>query len=385
MENIFTLPIYLNLIFLLFLAPWLFKFREVINLDTRRKNVTFIIPTYNDGLDLIKTLHSIENINTKHKIDVLVIDDASTDDTTSEYNNWTKNNKNRFKYEYLNTKINTGLKSKAVSYAIPYINSICDVIVIIDGDTILTPESLDIAISELYNDKNIGAVCGAVLPYKSRCSSIVDFLQYFEMIGAFHGIKLAQSNMDSTASLAGAFTVHKKKAIDDVGWFNDWLVEDICWTWKARAKGWKLLYSPNAIAYTSCPTSIKTLWMQRTRWSRGRVEALKVAYKENEIRFFSILPWFLYSIVQAIWIPFFVISLVINTENTILLFLATFILHWIFASVNMRKNKLSESLIFQPFCSAIWTSFLVDLLLFIPNTKGLLLESFGAKKKWLTR
>ncbi|AXX58818.1 glycosyltransferase [Vibrio vulnificus] len=384
-ENLLFIPIYLNVLFLLFLTPWLFNKNKKLKEIIKKKRVSIIVPTYNDGLDLIKTLNSIEYMYTEHEVEVFVIDDASTDNTDIEYNSWYECSKKRFTYNYINTKNNTGLKSKAVSFSVPYINPLSEVVVIIDGDTILSSGALDIAISELYTEPNVGAVCGAVLPYKGKCSSIVDFLQYFEMAGAFHGIKLAQSNMDSTASLAGAFTVHKIEAINDVGWFSDWLVEDICWTWKARAKGWKLLYSPTSIAYTSCPISIKDLWKQRTRWSRGRVEALKVAYKENKVRFFSVLPWFMYSIVQAVWIPSFIMALAVSPKKAILFYLATFFLHWLFALVNMRRNNLSKISIFHPFYSALWTSFLVDFLLFIPNTKGLILESFGAKKRWLTR
>ncbi|ENF7324067.1 glycosyltransferase family 2 protein [Vibrio cholerae] len=384
-EEYIFLPMYIIISFLLFLSPWLFYIKKSSHKVVSDKNICIVIPTYNDGLNLIKTLDSIEHISTKNNVEVILVDDASSDNTKLYFDLWCKNEKRRFSYTYVNTGINTGLKSKAVSFSIPYIDVLNDSVVIIDGDTILTKDALDIAITELYSDSSIGAVCGAVLPLKEQRSNIVDFLQYFELVGAFHGIKLAQSNMDSTASLAGAFTIHKIEALNDVGWFDGWLVEDICWTWKARAKGWKLIYSPNSIAYTLCPINLKDLWRQRTRWSRGRVEALKVAFAEKNVRFLKVIPWFLYSVIQAVWIPVFVIALVINPEKTIFLYAIIFILHCIFAWANINRNNICRYSILQSFYSAIWTSFLVDLILFVPNVKGLLLESLGARKRWLTR
>lgn len=376
---------YLTILFLLLLCPWLFFKKKTCHMNVKDKNVCIVLPTYNDGVNLIKTLDSIEHMSTKNNIEVLLVDDDSSDNTKSNFDCWNSSESRRFVYKYINTGINTGLKSKAVSFAIPHVSELTDAVVIIDGDTILAKEALDIAISELYSESSIGAVCGAVLPLNEKRSTVVDFLQYFELAGAFHGIKLAQSNMDSTASLAGAYTIHKIEALKDVGWFEDWLVEDICWTWKARVKGWKLIYSPGSMAYTSCPINLTDLWRQRTRWSRGRVEALKVVYAEKNIRILNVIPWFAYSVIQAIWIPLFFVALITNPEQAIFLYSIIFILHYVFAEVNLNRSNLNRVSILDPLYSAIWTSLLVDMILFVPNVKGLLLESFGARKRWLTR
>ncbi|GLQ75922.1 glycosyltransferase [Vibrio penaeicida] len=388
MENIVNfllVPLYINVFFLIAMIPWLLIVKRKNDNIISKKHVSVVIPTYNDGQNLIKTLDCIESLNTVHKVSVLIVDDSSTDGTSYNVENWVGDGQRRFDYSYIKTPENTGLKSKAISYAEPHIKDEHDAILIIDGDTILDRHALDTAMAKLYADESIGAVCGAVLPLNRKENSLVNRLQYFELCGAFHGIKLAQSNINSTGSLAGAFTIHKREAMVDVGWFDEWLVEDICWTWKARSKGWQLIYSPESIAYTDCPNTLNKLWMQRTRWSRGRVEALRVAYNEKKFQFLSVVPWFIYSIVQAIWVPAFILALFANPVLSLSVYGVFLLLHWVYAFVNISRNNLNKPIKVESFLSAIWTSFIVDFVLTVPNIKGFLLEVMGSRKQWLTR
>lgn len=384
--DIFLVPALINIVFFMFLTPWLFIGKGKCKHPSKEpKEVCILIPTYNDAENFISALQSIESSKTIHKLNVIVIDDASEDDTKKLFEKYSKSEQSFNSLKYLNTGVNTGLKSKALSHAISEIDSSCDVVVIIDGDTILDEMALDIAIGDLYGEQGVGAVCGAVLPTDLKKKSVVSVLQYFELCGAFHGIKLAQSNFSSTGSLAGAFTVHKLEALKDVGWFNEWLVEDICWTWKARAKGWKLVYSPKSLAYTECPKSYSNLFKQRTRWSRGRVEAFKVSLEENYSRLYTILPWFIYSIVQAIWVPLFLMGTIFSLGKAAMILLMIFILHLLFAHASYKSSGIVYKFPFETVFSAVFTSILVDLALCFPNLKGLSMELFGAEKRWLTR
>ncbi|MCB2295996.1 glycosyltransferase family 2 protein [Clostridium algoriphilum] len=57
-------------------------------------------------------------------------------------------------------------------------------------------------------------------------------------------------------------------------WLNA-IGEDIVLTWNLLNKGWITYFEPLAVAFTDVPTNLYSISSQRSRWSRGMIEALK--------------------------------------------------------------------------------------------------------------
>lgn len=51
--------------------------------------------------------------------------------------------------------------------------------------------------------------------------------------------------------------------------------EDIVVSWALLAKGHRIGYAEDALAFTNVPTTLKQFTLQRKRWSRGLIEAFK--------------------------------------------------------------------------------------------------------------
>jgi cellulose synthase/poly-beta-1,6-N-acetylglucosamine synthase-like glycosyltransferase len=149
---VFLAPILLYLGFLLFYIFFLFTNRHVKK-TTKIKRVLIIIPTYNDENIIQYTLDSIENLSTHHIVDILIINDGSTDNTLDKITQWMEGGVKRFDYKLHNVNINSRLKSIALSYAKPYIKDYHEVITVIDGDSLLEKDALSNAISKLFSKK----------------------------------------------------------------------------------------------------------------------------------------------------------------------------------------------------------------------------------------
>ena len=56
--------------------------------------------------------------------------------------------------------------------------------------------------------------------------------------------------------------------------------EGIELTYRLLLAAWETDFEPNAMVGMEVPTSRRALWMQRTRWSRGQGEVLRVHWRE---------------------------------------------------------------------------------------------------------
>jgi cellulose synthase/poly-beta-1,6-N-acetylglucosamine synthase-like glycosyltransferase len=61
----------------------------------------------------------------------------------------------------------------------------------------------------------------------------------------------------------------------DVGGVSDQtLAEDTDFTMAIGRAGWRVVYRPDAIAYTEVPANLRQLWRQRYRWCYGTLQAM---------------------------------------------------------------------------------------------------------------
>jgi biofilm PGA synthesis N-glycosyltransferase PgaC len=382
------IPLFINIAIMIFLVPGLLNFpsKESQDITPHVKAITVLLPTYNDAYGIVKALSSIESQLGLFSVDVLIINDGSTDGTTNEIDRWLSLQPLIHNYQHIVLPVNTGRKGIALSKVTHLVSDNSDVVVVMDGDTELDSYAFQHCLDELYSHPKMAAVCGMIIPQHTaeKAKDFVARAQYGELIGAFHGMKYAQGKMGCVNTLAGALVFHKMEAIQHVGWFGEWLVEDVCWTWKARAMGWRVGFANKALAFTDCPKNISQLWLQRRRWSRGRVEALKVAFKQDKRKFSSIMPWFLYSTMQIISMPGLIIAAFFSPTISLISLGVLISLHWLFASFNIRSFSDNNGSV-SSFESAVWTAFILDIILFFPNARGYIDEIIGYKKSWLTR
>lgn len=128
--------------------------------DWRNATMDLLIPVYNEESNIILCLTSIIK-QTIQPRQIIIIDDASTDQTIERIKAYEK-------FKNLNFKIIRRIHSEGKTPSLAYMakESDADVIAVVDGDTILKSNNyLERLLQELYQGVGISSACGFVFPF----------------------------------------------------------------------------------------------------------------------------------------------------------------------------------------------------------------------------
>ena len=144
-------------------------------------------------------------------------------------------------------------------------------------------------------------------------------LFYWTMHRFYH---LARYNIGLSPMLNGTGFMVKFDLVKDTGWDTVTLTEDIEFSLKRIIKGRRLGWATDAIVYDEQPVNFKASWSQRSRWTVGHIQCMKIytkdlalAIKKNKtaMNFYGLLY-----IVGSI--PMFVASILLVLLNFVIYF-----------------------------------------------------------------
>lgn len=231
--------------------------------------LTILIAAYNEAAIIAKTIKSIELQHYPASLQVLVIDDGSSDATAAVV---TEEMAHYLWLDLIQMKKNGG-KAKALNQGLS--KARYKLIVTLDADSYLYQAALQNIVERYLGDPpNTRIVAGTVLARNSRESWIARAQEW----DYFHGIasiKRVQSLFQGTLVAQGAFSLYDKQALVEMGGWPDCVGEDIVLTWAALKRGYRVGYSECACVFTTVPATLKQFSRQRQRWSRGMIEAFK--------------------------------------------------------------------------------------------------------------
>ncbi len=231
--------------------------------------ITILIAAFNEATTVAGTIKSIEHQHYSGQLEVIVIDDGSTDATaaivTAEIAHypWLK---------FIHLQSNSG-KAKALNQGLAQASH--KLIVTLDADSYLYSDSLRSIVERYSADPpNTRAVAGTVLARNSRKNWITKAQEwdYFHGIAA---IKRVQSLFQGTLVAQGAFSLYDRHTLVQMGGWPDCIGEDIVLTWAILKAGYRVGHSEDACVFTNVPDTLKQFIRQRQRWARGMIEAFK--------------------------------------------------------------------------------------------------------------
>lgn len=230
-------------------------------------SITILVAAYNEEKSIADTINSIFGQNYPGELEVIVIDDGSTDTTAAILNNI---NDPRLRPLILSKN---GGKSSALNAGLEIASH--EIVITVDADTYLYKEALKILVARYINDPpNTVAVAGAISVRNSRQNIITKFQEW----DYFHGIaviKRVQSLYQGTLVAQGAFSLYSRDVVREIGGWSNCVGEDIVLSWGMLIRGYRIGYAENAVVFTNVPENYKQLFQQRRRWARGMFEALR--------------------------------------------------------------------------------------------------------------
>ena len=255
----------------LFMAYFFITRYTVQNKEGYYPFISILVPVFNEGVVLKSAIGSLLEIDYPN-YEIIIVNDGSTDDTAviGESIVGYQKGKSGFVKVSLINKPNGG-KAKALNAGIQY--SEAQFVLCMDGDSQLSPNTLRLAIRH-FVDPAVGAVAGNV-KVQNRKKFWTD-LQALEYVEGLNMARSAQGFLQMVNIIPGPIGLFRKSALRDAGFYSsDTFAEDADITLKLLAHGWRIIYEPNAIAYTEAPISIYQLLKQRYRWTRGILQAIR--------------------------------------------------------------------------------------------------------------
>lgn len=263
------------IIFLIALAPgYMYMFLLVGYLIDKRvmpplladdaPNVSILIAAFNEAEHIAGTLNSIRALDYPGKVQIIVIDDGSSDDTVFEVEKLGYDNILLLQQDH---------QGKSAALNLGLANAEYDIVATLDADTFLAKDSLAIIMAQLQvAPKNTAAIAGSVYVKNSR-KNIMTRIQEWDYFHAIAAIKRVQSLFQGTLVAQGAFSIYRKEIVTEMGGWSDHLGEDIVLTWHFLENGYRVGFCDKAFAFTNVPESYGHFFSQRSRWARGMLEA----------------------------------------------------------------------------------------------------------------
>ena len=257
--------IYLNVWFLLLTFENKSKLHEKKR-PKRLPNISILIPAYNEAKTIGKTLKSVLRLDyPKDKLDVIVIDNGSTDGTAEIVKNAMKDFK-KFGKKLKLIRLKKPGKARALNTGLAHAKG--DLIGILDADTIVTKSCLKNMVG-FFDDKKIGAVTNRVRVDSPK--GILGVMQNIEYVFSAFSKKLL-SFINALYVTPGTLSLIKRDVIKGIKFSEDTLTEDMDVALCILKRKLKIVNCLNAIAYTAIPRTLGELTKQRVRWYRGFIE-----------------------------------------------------------------------------------------------------------------
>ena len=227
--------------------------------------VSLLIPTYNEETVIRRKLLNVESLDyPQEKLEVIIVDSASTDNTCRLVQSFMDKSQIRFKLIVQPERLG---KASALNHAVQYCQG--DVVVMTDADTILEKNALE-KIVENFSDPNVGAATGRLFILNADQSSVTKLEKSYR--GIYEIIRLGESKMDSTPIFNGPITAFRRELFDELE--PDTVTDDIELCIRIREKGYRAVYEPEAIAYEYAPISLKSRMQQKTRRAQGAIQSI---------------------------------------------------------------------------------------------------------------
>ncbi|MFD5749379.1 bifunctional polysaccharide deacetylase/glycosyltransferase family 2 protein [Streptomyces sp. NPDC127033] len=223
--------------------------------------VSVIVPAYNEKECIANTLNSLAA--STHPIEIVVVDDGSTDGTAEIAESLGLPNVRVVRQENAgkSAALNNGVRQAAY-----------DIVVMMDGDTVFEPDTVR-ELVQPFGDERVGAVAGNAKV--GNRDTLIGAWQHIEYVMGFNLDRRMYDVLGCMPTIPGAIGAFRRRAVlDEGGMSEDTLAEDTDITIALHRAGWRVVYAEHARAWTEAPATVGQLWRQRYRWSYGTMQAL---------------------------------------------------------------------------------------------------------------
>jgi biofilm PGA synthesis N-glycosyltransferase PgaC len=247
------------------LAFALRKPRQPIFYSSPEPLVSVIVPAYNEGKVVGNCVESIL-ASEYPNFEVILIDDGSSDDTLATMKVFEADERVQ-----VISKPNGG-KAAALNVGIDAARG--EILFFVDADGIFTRSTIREMLNAFTSEK-VGAVCGNDAPLNlDRIQTQLACIQTHVSTGF---VRRALAMIDCLPIVSGNIGAFRRGVVEKTGPFLEGFIgEDLELTWRVHKLGYRVNFAPKAMVLAEVPSSLKGLWKQRVRWTRGLLQTVRI-------------------------------------------------------------------------------------------------------------
>ena len=221
-------------------------------------SVTVVVAGHNEVGTIAETMRSV--LDNYSKVQLIVVDDGSTDGMAGVARNFAPNNPNVLVLR----NEERGGKSSALNIGLQHATG--EVLITVDADSKLDRSSIYELVQPLHDSK-VAAVSATVIAW-NPFSSLVSWLQAYEYRQTIFISRMTRGRLGVLGIVSGAFGAFRTSVLKQMGGWDVGPGEDGDLILRIRKAGHAIEVAPYSTCYTNVPTSWVSLFWQRCRWDR---------------------------------------------------------------------------------------------------------------------
>ncbi len=247
-------------------------------------SISIIVPVRDEEKVVERLLNSLAKIAyPSNKLEVIVVEDGSTDDTLNICKKFAA--ERNLNLKIVHREFSDG-KPSALNCGIKLARG--DIIGIFDADDLPASDIL-LNVSKYFEDRRVAAVQGRTLSINFEQNMLTRCISYEEAAWCEAYLK-GKDALKLFVNLRGSCQFIRHDVLNAVGGFDEnFLAEDMELSARMANHQYQIRYASDVRAWQECPSQLKQLLTQRTRWYRGWMEVAlrygRLMAKPSRVRF----------------------------------------------------------------------------------------------------
>ncbi len=231
--------------------------------------VSILIPARDEEKVIGRLLQRLTELTyPKEKIQVVIVDDASSDGTGEIADAFAKEHAN---FQVLHRNKMEGGKGKTAAMNAGLAHSTGEILLCFDADYYPQKNIME-KLTKPFADPKVGAVQGRVVVLNEP-QNLITRLVALERIGGYRVDQEARGKLGLIAQFGGTVGGFRRSLLESLGrWDEHILAEDTDLTFRVHLAGYRVRYVGDAECYEEAVDSLGKYWSQRYRWARGHMQ-----------------------------------------------------------------------------------------------------------------
>jgi len=231
--------------------------------------ISVLIPAHNEERVIQRILQRTTELTyPKDKLEVIVIDDGSTDRTGEIAEQIAKEHKY---ITVIHRSVETGGKGKPTALNEGLKHAKGELLFCFDADYYPQRDILE-KLAAFFIDPEVGAVQGRITVLNEP-NTLMTRLVALERIGGYRVDQLARDKLKLIPQFGGTVGGFRHNLIELLGgWNPNVLAEDTDLTFRIYLAGYKVRYVNEAECYEEAVEDWRSYWHQRYRWAKGHMQ-----------------------------------------------------------------------------------------------------------------